>query len=206
MVSEYVPPTYRVDAFHCPYCDVYCHQNWSGYGNSEPELDFSGCFRCGKRAVWVEGHLIFPPTRTAPPPHVDLPNPSLDVYEEARSIADQSPRAAAALLRLCMQQLVATLGSSSTNLNQAVHELVLMGLSVQIQQAMDTVRLIGNEAVHPGSIDVNDDPQMVQLLFELVNLVVESMITQPKKISELYQRLPQTKLDEIVRRDGLANP
>jgi hypothetical protein len=71
---------------------------------------------------------------------------------------------------------------------------------------MDTVRLIGNEAVHPGTIDVNDDPEMVRSLFELVNVVVESMITQPRKVSELYSRLPDTKLSAIERRDQAPNP
>jgi hypothetical protein len=142
----------------------------------------------------------------APPPHDDLQEPALGTYKEARSIADDSPRAGAALLRLCLQQLVVTLGANANNLNAAVGELVSLGMPVQIQQAMDTVRLIGNEAVHPGTIDVNDDPEMVRSLFELVNVVVESMITQPRKVSELYSRLPDTKLSAIERRDQAPNP
>jgi hypothetical protein len=42
---------------------------------------------------------------------------------------------------------------------------VQKGLDVQIQQALDTVRVIGNEAVHPGEMDVRDDPSLVGTLY-----------------------------------------
>lgn len=148
--------------------------------------------------------MIFPPTLTAPPAHEDLPEPALSTYNEARSVVSASPRAGAALLRLCLQQLVAHLGARSRDLNEAVGQLVELGLPVRIQQAMDAVRLIGNEAVHPGTLDLNDDPNMAPALFDLVNLVVEVMITDPKMIDVLYERLPPAKLDAIARRDKSA--
>jgi hypothetical protein len=169
-------------------------------------VSFSKCFFCDKRAVWVEGRLTYPPIRTAPLPHEDLPEPALETYEEARGITDTSPRAGAALLRLCLEQLVEVLGTNGRDLNVSVGELVSLGMPVQIQQAMDTVRFIGNEAVHPGTIDVRDDPDMVRSLFELVNAVAESMITQPRKIGEMYSRFPETKLSQIERRDKGQNP
>jgi hypothetical protein len=61
--------------------------------------------------------------------------------------------------------------------------------------------VIGNEAVHPGQIDLNDDPSIAQTLFELVNMVVDEMISKPKKIKEMYEKLPPAKLDAITRRD-----
>jgi hypothetical protein len=96
------------------------------------------------------------------------------------------------------------LGAKSDNLNEAVGELVGMGLPPRIQQAMDAVRVIGNEAVHPGTIDLNDDSDLALALFDLVNLTVDTMITQPKMVAELYGRLPQSKRDAIDKRDGVT--
>ena len=67
---------------------------------------------------------------------------------------------------------------------------------------MDAVRLIGNEAVHPGTIDLNDDSSLALALFDLVNLTVDAMITQPRMVGDLYSRLPQSKRDAIDKRDG----
>ena len=209
MPKSYVPPTHELDGFTCPYCETYAHQHWSpatsnpgrGYSTFDPWTQVSLCSRCGKSGIWVNGHLIYPPTLVAPPPHDDLDDPALSTYSEARSISANSPRAAAALVRLCLQQLVSTLGATSDNLNTAVGELVASGMPQRIQQAMDTVRFVGNEAVHPGRIDFQDDPDTALSLFELVNIVVETMVTQPKLVEELYRRLPATKVEAIELRD-----
>lgn len=167
-----------------------------------PELRVSRCQRCDLDALWIAEQMIHPRSLRAPPPHDDLPDPALSTYVEARSIASGSARAAAALLRLCLQQLVTSLGATSSNLNQAVGKLVAVGLPPRVQQAMDTLRVIGNEAVHPGTIDVNDEPAVAMALFDLVNLVVEQMITRPRAVDELYDRLPASKRAEIDRRDA----
>lgn len=105
-------------------------------------------------------------------------------------MARVSKRPASALLRLALQHLIVQIGGADNDLNAAVGDFVANGLPVRIQQAMDTVRLIGNEAVHPGTFDVNDNPAIALTLFELVNLVVETMVTQPRLIDEMYGRLP----------------
>lgn len=211
MAADYVAPALDLDGFHCPYCGVYAHQIWQQPIIFEPSppviiqlnpaVKASHCQHCGLMALWIGDGLVYPQTLIAPPPHDDLAEPALSSYGEARCIAFASPRAAAALLRLCLQQLVSLLGAKSDDLNTAVGELVTMGLPNRVQAAMDTVRLIGNEAVHPGTIDVNDDPAIALNLFELVNIVVESMVTQPNMVDDLYSRLPPTKLEAIERRD-----
>ena len=59
------------------------------------------------------------------------------------------------------------------------------GLPPKIQQALDIVRVIGNNAVHPGQIDLRDDRSTAMRLFELVNLIAEVMITQQKEVEKL---------------------
>ena len=41
--------------------------------------------------------------------------------------------------------------------------------------------------------------------FELVNLVVERMVSYPKQIQEMYGNLPQTARDHIADRDKGAS-
>jgi len=38
------------------------------------------------------------------------------------------------------------------------------------------VRVIGNESVHPGQIDISDDPRYHRQAIELVNLIADAMI------------------------------
>ena len=122
----------------------------------------------------------------------------------ASSIAGKSPRGAAALLRLCIQKLCNHLLGKELNINSAIAELVKSGLRVDIQQALDSVRVIGNESVHPGEMNIKDDRETAAALFDLVNLIVEELISQPKKIREIYAKLPAQKTAEILKRDGHA--
>jgi hypothetical protein len=122
----------------------------------------------------------------------------------ARTVVSLSPRSSAALLRLAIEKLVYhILGNErGKDLNMSIGVLVCKGLSVQIQQSLDYLRVIGNNAVHPLSrIDV-DDYNTASSLFHLVNLVVETMITNPKKIKSYFDALPNGTKDSIDRRNG----
>ena len=71
-------------------------------------------------------------------------------------------------------------------------------------QALDVVRVVGNEAVHPGTIDLRGDHSTATQLFRLVNLIAETMISQPKHVAELYAGLPPSQIEAIERRDAQA--
>lgn len=134
-------------------------------------------------------------------PNQDMPDDIKRDYEEAREIANLSTRGAAALLRLAIQKLCAHLGQPGKNINNDIKELVAKGLPPKVQEALDVVRLIGNDAVHPGTIDLRDDFETVTTLFKLVNFITQKMITEPREIDEIYGRLPGDKLDGIKQRD-----
>ena len=93
------------------------------------------------------------------------------------------------------------LGQKGEDLNGDIANLVKQGLSPKIQKSLDIVRVIGNEAVHPGTLDLNDDPSIVTQLFTLVNLIADAMISQPKQIDALYSSLPEPKKKAIKERD-----
>ena len=146
--------------------------------------------------------MMWPADVTAPLAHPDLyPDLQAD-FEEARSISRASPRGAAALLRLVIEKLARELGAQGDTIDRMIGDLVSKGLPVQVQQALDTVRVIGNNAVHAGKMDQADVEATANQLFALVNIIVEQLVTQPKKIAELFGALPEGARNGIERRDG----
>ncbi len=131
-----------------------------------------------------------------------MPEDVKEDYEEARLVVEVSPRSAAALLRLALQKLMKHLGESGKNLNDDIANLVKKGLPEKIQKALDAVRVIGNNAVHPGELDLRDDKETALALFDLLNMIVEVMITQPKKVNEIYDKLPKGAKEAIEKRDS----
>lgn len=164
-------------------------------------LNLSLCFACKGVAVWVHDRLIFPIAMEADLPSPDLPDNVRIDYEEASRIVGLSPRGAAALLRLAIQKLCAFLGEKGKNIDDDIASLVRKGLLPVVQQSLDSLRVIGNEAVHPGMMDLKDDRDTASQLFKLVNIIAEQMISSPKQANEVYAKLPQHKRDAIEKRD-----
>lgn len=216
-MSEYYPPKYKNDAFHCPNCQVFALQHWEDavitvYNEAlrdvlfnkicikDVDVEVAICSHCKSGTLWLAEKIIYPPTRSAPPANGDLPEDVTQVYDEAAAIADQSPRAACALLRLAVEMLMKHLGKTS-NINDSIGNLVKKGLAPKVQQSLDIVRITGNNAVHPGEI-VFDDTADVQALFNLINVIAGVLITQPKQIQELYDGLPEGPKEAVEKRDG----
>lgn len=207
---KYIPPKRGVRAFTCPHCGVLARQ----YHYSVNSAEFTGsnqhsqsdpiassvCEHCGMYSLWNGAVMIYPNRGEVPLPNQDTPKDVKQDYEEAATIAALSPKAAAALLRLAIQKLCVHLGGKGENINDDIAFLVKNGLPEKVQQSLDIVRVVGNSAVHPGQIDI-DDAQIVGNLFDLINVIVETMISVPKKIGNLYSSLPQGALDGIKKRD-----
>lgn len=145
--------------------------------------------------------MIYPEYAGVETPNGDLSQDIIDDYNEAASILYKSPRGAAALLRLAVQKLCKQLGEPGRNIDTDIGNLVKKNLSPTIQQALDVLRVIGNESVHPGQIDLRDDPTTAQALFRLLNKIAETMITEPRQIQEIYERIPEQKKKAIEMRD-----
>ncbi|MEE4209594.1 MAG: DUF4145 domain-containing protein, partial [Parvularcula sp.] len=142
------------------------YNHWDLYN-----ADVSRCFNCDEISIWVGTALVYPMRGDAPLPNPDLPADIRRDFDEAGKIVGVSPRGAAALLRLAIQKLCQHLGETDKTIDQNIKSLVEKGLSVRVQRALDIVRVIGNEAVHPGIIDLRDDIQTATQLFGLVNLI-----------------------------------
>ena len=210
--NKYVPPEFDKQAFHCPNCEVYAHQDWdngvyrdnifSNTGDWENTCYRCKCHSCEKFSYWFNEKLIYPKMRGVETANADMPNNCKEIYNEAADIVSDSPRAAVALLRLCLQELMPHIGGDGKNINADIRKLVQEGLNKKIQQALDTCRVIGNEAVHPGEIQINDKPEYAYSLFKLLNFIVEQCITRPREQKELFDSLPADKRKAIVQQDG----
>jgi len=210
MNAKYVPPEYNSSGFNCPHCGAFSEQTWwaiqclnpNGGRRDIEDLKASYCRRCSQYSLWKGNRIIHPGVSIAPLPADDMPEEIKQDYLEAREIVAVSPRGAAALLRLALEKLLKHLGETGKDINEDIASLVKKGLPPGIQEILDAVRVIGNEAVHPGTLDLRDDIDTAQSLFNLLNWFVEDRISKFKEINRIYDLLPESKRLAIQKRDG----
>jgi len=221
--EKYYPPKHATGQFHCPHCGVYAKQFWANIKASEnytnnfnnvivnlsqfnQNLDhnwtISACEHCEKIIIWLSNEIVYPKKMIVDLPNKDLSEDIKKDYLEAAIIFNDSARSSAALLRLALQKLCIQLGEKGKNINDDIKNLVKKGLNPQIQKSLDILRITGNNAVHPGEINVKEKSELVLKLFELINFIAEKMITEPKEIEEFYNELPNGAKDQIAKRDS----
>lgn len=166
------------------------HRDWSA----------AVCASCHGWNLWDKGTMFYPAIATAPLPSADMPPDVAQIYREARGVAMISPRAAAALLRLAVELLIDSRVKGADSLNAKIGRLRQSGVPQDVIDALDIVRVTGNNAVHPGQIDVVDET--ADALFRLLNMLVDQLVTRPREISELRAALPQGAREAIARRDS----
>lgn len=218
MQSKYVPPIFKEAAFHCPICQVFARQDWDhltsqsrGGGREYVPLWSGQCSHCDDRHYWSfdaasNPIMVVPEVTSAPPAHPMMPLAVRADYEEASGVLARSPRSAAALLRLALQKLLIELGMPGKKIDADIKQMVADGLSPLVQKALDVCRVIGNEAVHPGELDLQDTPELAAGLFEMLNFIVSDRIERPAVIEEIYGKIPPEKRQWIEERDRKARP
>lgn len=208
----FTPAAFESKAFNCPWCGAFARQNWIDfYLHTSPLREFPAlkvayCTHCSNYTLWHQKELSYPDASGVRPPNPDLSEQVQHDYLEAAGILSKSPRGAAALLRLCVQKLCIQLGEKGENPNDDISSLVRKGLPAKVQQALDIVRVVGNNSVHPGQMDLKDDQETASKLFELVNLIAEVMISQPKEVEKIYTSLPDSSRKAIEGRDKPRTP
>jgi hypothetical protein len=209
---SYVQPKWHAKGFTCPHCHIFTTVMWAspiaqqaGRGNTAVnELDIASCYSCNDFTLWLAKTMIYPRMLPVEAPNDDLDQSIKDDYKEAANIVNLSPRSAMALLRLCVQKLCKQLGKPGKNINDDIKTLVGEGLPIKLQQALDALRVTGNNAVHPGTMHLDDDIERALQLFKFLNLIAQHTITEPKEVEAAYRALPASTLDAIKTRDGAA--
>jgi len=167
------------------------------------DLSIAICKSCSCYSLWVDEKMVFPRELPIEPPNDDLNEQIKSLYNEASKIFLDSPKGSTALLRLALQMLLKQIGKEGKNINNDIKELVESGLSSKIQKALDLVRVVGNNAVHPGQINLDDNSEVALKLFRILNIIADEMITKPKEIDTLYYDVvPEETKSHIAKRDG----
>ena len=211
-MTAYTAPEFAKKAFNCPHCGAYAHMEWQ---SKDHFVYYQAiCAHCEEYSLWrvtqiapngftaEGGEMLYPDFGSAPLPAEDMPEDVKKDYEEAARIFIKSPRGAAALLRLGLQKLCIHLGEEGKNINTDIRSLVNKGVfSGQVIQVADTLRITGNNAVHPGQISDADFDRAVAKMFDLINFIVKKAITEPKELDELYQLMPENARNAAEEKD-----
>ena len=161
------------------------------------------CCSCSEITLWINEQIVYPKKTTVSPPNEDLDEDIKALYIEASNILIDSPKGSTALLRLALQKLLKQIGGSGQNINKDIKDLVADNLSSQMQKALDLLRVVGNNAVHPGQIDLDDNVEIARKLFDILNYIAYELITKPKELERLYADLiPADTQEHIKQRNG----
>ncbi|EAK0823661.1 DUF4145 domain-containing protein [Campylobacter lari] len=216
-MNKYIKPFFKGEAFNCPHCRAYSSMQWNNFlgrdilnsiiiKQVEGYYFFdSTCFNCKRSVIWYlkdENPKIFFPREVAIPPEENMPENVKEIYEEASLVLGDSPRASCALLRLALQELMKYLkeniqiynGLKNRNISEDIKEIINIGNFYQeqkemLEEAMNSIRLVGNKASHPSELDINDNSEIANILFEMINFIVGEIITKPKEREERLNKL-----------------
>ena len=129
-------------------------------------------------------------TQQAPPPSENMPAEIRALYEDARRVIES--RSANALLRVACEDLCRIKGIPrgrdgfyGTIQNLRERE----GTSITLTDALDAIRITGNDAVHGNETDY-DIP--LEKLFNLVNIIVDEW-RKADEVASVYEALPDDK-------------
>lgn len=152
------------------------------------------CSGCKKISLWRNGFIEWPNFGTAPAAHEDMPKNIAEVFDEARKIAKVSPCAASALLRLVVERICDHFECSDGSLWKRIEELMEKeGCSVRARRAAHILREVGNDQVHAGTINLNENPYLADGLFKLANLVIEETIAKEKLLNTMENDISKPK-------------
>ncbi len=226
----YINPEFKLDAFHCPLCGTYAHMQWDGLEVQDirgTDYHEAMCSRCNKPSLWrvtkTQGigignaktgrfdliakaaELVYPDNGVAPLPVEDMPNDVKAEYIEAARIFSRSPRGAAALLRLGLQKLCKHLGQDGKHIDTDIRGLASQNVVPPlVVKVADTVRITGNNAIHPGEMSDDDFDQVASKMFDLLNFIVKKGISEPKELEALYTLTPENPRKDAEGRDAKA--
>jgi hypothetical protein len=146
-----------------------------------------------------------------------MPPEAKELYDEAREVVGISRRAGAALARAALERLLKTLDPDAGKVSLAVRiERIIPKVPDPLGEMLTIIRIAGNDSLHVDDEAPHDvlvlvlDPgetEVVELIFEAINDLVEEQIVKPKRVSDLYGKIPpalREKVDKVfdLKRSG----
>jgi hypothetical protein len=158
-------------------------------------LHVSRCYNCKGFTVWVRDRLVFPVREDEPAEivvegefeeveeHVEEDGEDEEVsedFEEAAAILKKFPRGAAALTRVCIQNMMPLLEQTGKNLDENISSLVRKGLEVEIQQAMDVLQVVRKSPLQTTEFDLKEENETAKKFFNSLERILERrMLRKP---------------------------
>ena len=231
----YIQPEFERNRFTCPTCGTLSQMIWLELFNpwehdavnaenwellEDYRFHAAVCVADGCVSIWLrypehteEGlvrrrtEMAYPPASHGPKPNPDMPESAKKLYLEAGNVLPGSTRAAAALLRMCTEDIIKFLATKQdkekvlderTSLYRRVEflrEHDKLWPAEEIDDALDLLRVIGNDAVHspePREIRGDDDTrQVARSLFMLVDMITEQLITRRRRARSLKKLIEE---------------
>jgi hypothetical protein len=214
----------------CPHCMVEFHENQQhvylgGDVDGEWSIVKRTCPACRKfvlnlqngskpSAIWTGGpqnvfrgfqlaasdHLVRPKTISRGPVATEVPSKFASDYVEACLVLAESPKAAAALGRRCLQNVLREVaGVKPGNLANEIQEVIDSGkLPSDLTDSIDAIRNVGNFAAHPMKsqhsgeildVEPNEADWTLDVLEELFDFYFVRPAQRQKKKDTLNQKL-----------------
>ena len=183
------------------YADDYGRTYGTGFRSDADECEFYApelvclwrCPNCKKLTLEINGKISYPIGSGIPA--VDcMPQDAKEVFEEAQSIINLSPRAACAMLRICVERMVNASGAKGGNLDDKINSL---GLPATMARMAHACRLVGNDAVHNAVIDFSvgsDEAQAVSgALSRFANRLAEELFGMAAEADEWTAKIEATR-------------
>ncbi|EHJ51651.1 DUF4145 domain-containing protein [Streptococcus macacae] len=175
------------------------------------------CLACNKISIWIKtintSHNIFNDTDKSefekliypqktmeeiPLPSLDMPQTICSLYLEARAILGKSPKAAAALSRLAIEELLKYLGNKENSLDENINALLTKGLPKEVKEMLIKAQVLGDEAIAPGKINSHDNKELALSLLKLLNFIVNNQISQNKEIQTISSILLNSLSEPMI--------
>ena len=64
------------------------------------------------------------------------------------------------------------------------------------------IRIIGGQAAHPLTINLDDDFDLAKALFNIINHIVQKLYTDEKEFERIRKLIPEPKKNAINERDS----
>ena len=196
---QLIEPKFQEGHFTCPHCGTTASMEWSYARHplalaagicSSSTVSVAFCKACEMPNIWLHKKMVYPDIHGTEP-HQDMPAKAKEIFCEAQAVSGKSPRAACALLRLCLEVLVSDLGGKGNTLYERIESLKL---PPDLEDVFRACRIVGNQAAHPGEINF-DSPEgkdLADTLSGFINLIVSFLIS------------PKIQAKKILQSQGLA--
>lgn len=170
---------------------------------NEPKLISARCLKCKNvfidRLIEIENassgtydlQRIYPPNAPTdiPQPNDDMPEDIKQLYNEAASIFNLSPRSSSILLRLCVQRLLKICGYKGKTINGMLEDAKKAGVDIDLLTMMNACREIGNFSAHEATNLPQDKLEKTKILFRALNIIVSHHQTWEKNKKETSKLL-----------------